>query len=293
MSKIDFWFKFIIYLGLILAIVKLAYDIYQRRMAYNNINPNIGTTRSNRDFPMPNVNATNANHEQVSVTRAPLLSIGRNSVKSGTSASSIRVELPSEPSHVIPSNPKKPETKRLLSKGEKMCRTICSDIFPSLTPEHNYRDNKILENPNTKRSLEFDIYYPSIRLAVEFNGKQHYESSELYGAKHKSQIEKDDIKARLCVENKIVLITVPHIMNYARAKAFIMQSLRNAGIKFDSYKMVSRTTEETKRAQRPRRKPKNNIERNETLSEPELNSNETPELEKFFSVSSSNVIQIS
>ena len=70
-----------------------------------------------------------------------------------------------------------------------------------------------LKNPLTNRNLEIDIYNEELKLALEFNGIQR---SEYIPHFHKSYKEfengmlRDLIKAKLCRENGIKLVTIHH-----------------------------------------------------------------------------------
>jgi len=84
---------------------------------------------------------------------------------------------------------------------------------------HNIRPN-FMKNPITRRNLELDIYDPVEKIAIEYNGIQHYFYVEKF---HKSyndfvdQQERDVIKKRLCMNNNIHLIVVPYyIFKYDR-----------------------------------------------------------------------------
>ena len=53
-----------------------------------------------------------------------------------------------------------------------------------------------------------DIYIPSLRVGIEYQGKQHYEAVTLFGGEQgfKERILLDERKRRLCTENKITLL---------------------------------------------------------------------------------------
>lgn len=96
------------------------------------------------------------------------------------------------------------------SAGENRCRKWLEETFgvpfPRVRPEW-------LKNDVTNRNLELDCYNEDLKLAVEFNGKQHYEYHPRF---HMSQEDyeysqyKDELKKTLCLENKVELIVVPY-----------------------------------------------------------------------------------
>jgi len=110
------------------------------------------------------------------------------------------------------------------SKGEKECRRVLQELFnapfPSCRPQY-------MQNSVTKHKLELDCYNEEMALAVEYNGKQHYEFVKAFHKNHeafRNQQYRDKMKEQLCVDNGILLITVPYwieegsIHNYLREK---------------------------------------------------------------------------
>ncbi|MCE5272529.1 hypothetical protein LLH00_14715, partial [bacterium] len=75
------------------------------------------------------------------------------------------------------------------------------DIFPDKEVVHQAR-------PSWLGMQKLDIFIPSLKLAIEYQGKQHFEPVKLFGGEEGlSQTKKlDEQKARLCKENKIDLI---------------------------------------------------------------------------------------
>lgn len=66
-----------------------------------------------------------------------------------------------------------------------------------------------LINPRTQQLLQFDRYYPLHRVAFEFNGRQHYEATELYSKEQVAlQRERDRTKRSICKSHGITLVIV-------------------------------------------------------------------------------------
>ena len=98
------------------------------------------------------------------------------------------------------------------SSGEAKCRAVLEQIFnkpfPSTRPD-------FLSNPVTggSHNLELDCYNKELKLAIEYNGIQHYKYVPFF---HKNkevfmnQKYRDDMKRRMCKDNGIVLIEVPY-----------------------------------------------------------------------------------
>lgn len=110
--------------------------------------------------------------------------------------------------YIVPAHVNKHSVlKSNASRGEKMCAEICKDVFPGALTYYNYRD-PTFSNPDTGYALEFDIFMPELRIAVEYNGQQHY-SQTGFGDPRRQQA-RDQIKAALAHDYHIVLVTIPY-----------------------------------------------------------------------------------
>lgn len=105
-------------------------------------------------------------------------------------------------------------TGKRKSKGEIAACQALHDITGN-TIQHNVR-NLGVRNPETGRQLEIDCYDPVDQVAVEYNGRQHYEFCPRY---HKTQSDfecqqrRDAYKAQQLDSMGIKLITVPYTVN--------------------------------------------------------------------------------
>lgn len=106
---------------------------------------------------------------------------------------------------------------------EKLCRKILEEIypgyqFPSCWPEW-------LINPDTEHGMELDCYNSDLKLALEYNGKQHYTPDNDFHRgdfdKWLEQVRRDDVKRRICDQHGVYLITVPHNVPKELLKDFI------------------------------------------------------------------------
>jgi hypothetical protein len=144
----------------------------------------------------------------------------------GTWSSNYTYVPPSEPINDI-KNVNQPKE----SKGEKECRYVLESIFNK--PFNKYRPD-FLNNPVTggEHNLELDCYNPQMKLAVEYNGVQH-EKFVPYFHKNKeaflNQKYRDLLKKKLCEENGINLITVPHTVKHDNIKIYLMKKLQSFG----------------------------------------------------------------
>jgi hypothetical protein len=117
------------------------------------------------------------------------------------------------------------------SKGETACRRICEEIFGR--PFKKIRPDW-LKNNVTGYNLELDIYNEELGLAVEYNGKQHYEFSKHFHNNNKAEFRnqqyRDEIKRMLCKENNIKLIEIPHTVKLEDLESFIRMKCIELGV---------------------------------------------------------------
>ena len=136
----------------------------------------------------------------------------------------------------IPINKKSPssysgQSPKKESRGEAECRRVLQKYlqkpFPNCRPD-------FLRNPVTggNYNLELDCYDQNLRLAVEYNGAQHYKYIP-YFHKNKeaflNQKYRDELKRHLCKENKITLIEVPNTVPINNIESYLLGKLRNLG----------------------------------------------------------------
>ena len=70
-----------------------------------------------------------------------------------------------------------------------------------------------LKNEKTGSNLELDFFNKELKIAVEYNGKQHYKFIPFFHkkyAKFEKMKESDKIKRKLCQEKGILLIIIPY-----------------------------------------------------------------------------------
>jgi very-short-patch-repair endonuclease len=119
------------------------------------------------------------------------------------------------------------EYQKKQSIGEKICQKIIEEIYP------NNKFQKIrpnwLKNTDTNKNMELDIYCNELKIAIEYNGKQHYEYIEYFHRNENNfnkQCERDKLKNELCIKNGIKLITIPYTLNsYDKIRECILQNL--------------------------------------------------------------------
>jgi hypothetical protein len=117
------------------------------------------------------------------------------------------------------------------SKGEKKCRDFLEFYFKK--PFVKTRP-EFLVNPITGQPLELDCYNDELKIAVEYNGKQHYEYNKMMHQDSKfafqNQKYRDHIKKELCNKFGIRLISVPYIVSDDKIPEYLYQELKNLNL---------------------------------------------------------------
>ena len=92
------------------------------------------------------------------------------------------------------------------SKGEKRIRKYLDNKNINYEKQYRFNDCK------NKKTLPFDFYIPSLNIAIEYDGEQHYKIVKHFGGLDKFIKTKvrDTIKTIYCEENNIKLIRIPY-----------------------------------------------------------------------------------
>ena len=90
------------------------------------------------------------------------------------------------------------------SKGERMINSILTNIRLPFISESSINING--------KFYYFDFFVPDLKLAIEFDGIQHFESVEYFGGSDNFNINilNDKIKEEYCVQNNIFLLRIPY-----------------------------------------------------------------------------------
>lgn len=120
--------------------------------------------------------------------------------------------------------------------GERICRQVFEQLFGKkfVTSYPKWLLNK---NGN---QMELDGYCPSIKLAFEHHGRQHYSTISYFiktDEDLKLRQESDEQKRRLCKQNEVVLIEVPEIpviLPIKDVKRYIISECKNKGVALPS-----------------------------------------------------------
>ncbi len=77
-----------------------------------------------------------------------------------------------------------------------------------------------------KRALPFDFFLPDRRTLIEYDGRQHFERSELWGGHHELERtqRRDAIRDRFAVEHAYRLIRIPY-WDYDRIELILADAI--------------------------------------------------------------------
>ncbi len=126
------------------------------------------------------------------------------------------------------SRPNKPRKSSKRSKGETICCQTLEQIYGA--PFDTVRPNW-LKNPETGMNLELDCYNDDLRLAVEYNGIQHYVWPNFTRQSYDDfvkQVRRDRFKVDTCDINGVYLITVPYNVPHELIPRYIQWYLPEA-----------------------------------------------------------------
>lgn len=116
------------------------------------------------------------------------------------------------------------------SRGEQMCKSFVEFYF-----QRSFTKTRpdFLKNPVTGDNLELDIYNPELKLAIEYNGAQHYHYNSFMHKnsrdKFQNQQYRDLIKKDLCGKEGITLVVVPYTIPHDKIGSFLFGELKKLG----------------------------------------------------------------
>ena len=104
---------------------------------------------------------------------------------------------------------------------------IIKAIFPNNKVIHHYKANWLGRQ-------EIDIFIPSLNLAIEYDGIQHFKPIKAWGGEEglKNNIKRDKIKEKKCKDNNITLIRFNYKENDLLSENYVKSKLKKYGINF-------------------------------------------------------------
>lgn len=119
-----------------------------------------------------------------------------------------------------------PRCYRKKSKGEQRIE----NFLRQQNIDFIYQKSLNLEDGKFSR-FKFDFFIPSLNLAIEYNGEQHYkEKAGYFDSLNKTQ-KRDKIKSDYCKRNNIILLSIPY-WEYDNIESILISKLndyRNIG----------------------------------------------------------------
>lgn len=126
------------------------------------------------------------------------------------------------------------ESPRRESRGEAECRRVVEKLFnvPFAKCRPQFLRNAVTSTATADFCLELDCYNPELALAVEYNGRQHYEYVPFFHRNREAfynQKYRDELKRIKCRENSVTLVEVPYSVPTGSIEAHIVAALTALG----------------------------------------------------------------
>lgn len=127
------------------------------------------------------------------------------------------------------------------SAGELECRRVLEKHFakPFAKTRPDFLRNDVTSTETAPVNLELDCYNAELKLAVEYNGRQHYEFVKFFhrtrDAFH-NQKYRDQMKRDKCRAAGVALVEVPYTIPVERIEEYILGMLRSLQIKIPTDK---------------------------------------------------------
>lgn len=127
--------------------------------------------------------------------------------------------------------PRSPRQVTQTSRGEVICKNYAEYIFQR--PFTKCRPS-FLYNTVTHENLELDCYNDDLKIAIEYNGRQHYEYVPFFHGNSRTNFHnqkyRDEKKADMCKKQGIHLIVVPYTVPHEKIPKFLKQELTRRGL---------------------------------------------------------------
>lgn len=112
---------------------------------------------------------------------------------------------------------------------------FCKQSIEAKFPGHIFEKVRLKEfvNPNTGRCLELDLFNANLNIAIEYNGRQHYEYVNFFHGEmeeFEKQKVRDLIKQGYCDVFNIELIEIPTLGTFKEIDDYISKCLSARGI---------------------------------------------------------------
>lgn len=97
------------------------------------------------------------------------------------------------------------------SYGERLIRSLLINSF-CYSDGSDFIYGYIIPDLKYKNNLHFDFWLPNKRVAIEYDGEQHYKPISFWGGieSYKILLHRDQLKNTYCINNNITLIRIPY-----------------------------------------------------------------------------------
>ena len=108
-----------------------------------------------------------------------------------------------------------------MNKVESICQHVCQKIFKVKFMKQR---PEWLINPLTGRKLELDCYNAKKKIAIEYQGLQHYKWPNQYNQtkdEFNAAVKRDEFKRLMCRKRGILLIAIPYTVKNCNIEQYI------------------------------------------------------------------------
>lgn len=121
------------------------------------------------------------------------------------------------------------------SAGEAECQRVLMDIYNTDFNSHRpaFLNNPVTSTEKASYNLELDCYNPALKLAVEYNGRQHYEHVPFFHKNKEAfynQKYRDELKRIMCNRAGVTLIEVPYTVSVPNIRNYLIKALQNVNL---------------------------------------------------------------
>jgi len=105
-----------------------------------------------------------------------------------------------------------PEKFSIKKTKQKSIFNIVKNYFPKRKVLWEYKQHPELIYKKSKKNMELDVFVPSLNLAIEYQGEQHFFPVKIFGGpeRFKENQRRDKEKRKACKKNGIILIEIDY-----------------------------------------------------------------------------------
>lgn len=104
------------------------------------------------------------------------------------------------------------------SSGERYIENLLIELKANYTYDYVIKDCKNIH------PLRFDFYMPDLKVAIEYNGLQHYQPVDYFGGEEQFKLQQklDNQKREYCLDKNISLLELPYTLSNDEIKSKII-----------------------------------------------------------------------